>query len=83
MPNANWLHRRASEWQGVLCAAGDARAFPSRTWVDTETRAVVDWTWGKNQPTGLAVSPDGRAIAFSNFLDDQGEVYDFSPDEVQ
>jgi DNA-binding beta-propeller fold protein YncE len=42
----------------------------------------VDWTWGRNQPTGLAVSPDGRSVAFSNFLDDDIEVYAFSPDEL-
>jgi YVTN family beta-propeller protein len=53
-------------------------AFGTISCIDTETRAVVDWTWGKNQPTGLAVSPDGRTIAFTNFLDDEIEVYDFS-----
>jgi 6-phosphogluconolactonase (cycloisomerase 2 family) len=42
---------------------------------------VVDWTWGRNQPTGLAVSPDGRTVAFSNFLDDEIEVYAFVADD--
>jgi YVTN family beta-propeller protein len=55
-------------------------AFGTISCIDTETRAIVDWTWGRNQPTGLAVSPDGGTIAFTNFLDDQIEVYDFSPD---
>ena len=54
-------------------------AFGSISCIDTETRAVVDWTWGKNQPTGLAVSPDGRTIVFTNFLDNEIEVYAFSP----
>ena len=35
----------------------------------------MDWAWGRNQPTGLAVSPDGRTVAFSNFLDDEIELY--------
>ena len=55
-------------------------AFATISCIDTHSRAVVDWTWGKNQPTGLAVSPDGRTIAFTNFLDNQIEVYAFSPD---
>lgn len=40
------------------------------------TRAVLT---GGNQPTGLALSPDGRILAFSNFLDHEVEVYAFQP----
>ncbi len=43
--------------------------------IDTETLEIVDWVWGKNQPTGLDVSPDGKYIAFTNFLDREIEVY--------
>jgi DNA-binding beta-propeller fold protein YncE len=31
--------------------------------------------WGRNQPTGLAVSPDGQCLVFTDFLDDNLEVY--------
>ncbi|MDR1617499.1 MAG: YncE family protein [Treponema sp.] len=31
--------------------------------------------WGRNQPTGLALSPDGRYMAFTDFLDDNLELY--------
>jgi YVTN family beta-propeller protein len=31
--------------------------------------------WGRNQPTGLAVSPDGRYLAFTDFLDANLELY--------
>jgi DNA-binding beta-propeller fold protein YncE len=31
--------------------------------------------WGRNQPTGLAVSPDGRFLVFTDFLDDNLELY--------
>ncbi len=44
--------------------------------VDTEKREIIHWFWGMNQPTGLAVSPDGRFLAYSNFLDYSIEVYD-------
>lgn len=43
--------------------------------LDTESLEVVDWVWGGNQPTGLALSPDGRLLVFSDFLDDRLEVY--------
>lgn len=31
--------------------------------------------WGRNQPTGLAWSPDGRWLAFTDFLDDNLQLY--------
>jgi DNA-binding beta-propeller fold protein YncE len=46
--------------------------------VDTESLSVVARQWGGDQPTGLAVSPDGRRVVFSDFLDARLEVYDAS-----
>jgi DNA-binding beta-propeller fold protein YncE len=43
--------------------------------MDTATFELQDWIWGKNQPTGLALSPDNRFMAYSNFLDASLEVY--------
>ena len=31
--------------------------------------------WGRNQPTGLAVSPDGKRLVFTDFLDENLELY--------
>jgi len=31
--------------------------------------------WGRNQPTGLAVSPDGKLLVFTDFLDANLELY--------
>ncbi|GHT65766.1 hypothetical protein FACS1894110_08310 [Spirochaetia bacterium] len=31
--------------------------------------------WGRNQPTGLAVSPDGGYLVFTDFLDANMEIY--------
>jgi DNA-binding beta-propeller fold protein YncE len=47
--------------------------------IDTRRNRVVDWAWGMNQPTGLAVSPDGRTVVLTDFLDRRAEVYRFSP----
>ncbi len=46
--------------------------------IDTETFRIVDWVWGRNQPTGLALSPDNQYMAFTDFLDDNLEVYQIS-----
>jgi YVTN family beta-propeller protein len=42
---------------------------------DTLQKKITDWTWGGNQPTGLAISPDGKMLVFTDFLDDRVEVY--------
>ncbi len=47
--------------------------------IDTETLTVAEWIWGRNQPTGLALSPDGSLLAFTDFLDNLIEVYRIAP----
>ena len=44
--------------------------------LDASTLRVVDWLWGRNQPTGLALSPDGSVLAFTNFYDNTIEIYE-------
>ncbi len=46
--------------------------------IDTQSMTIVDWLWARNQPTGLALSPDGRLLAVTDFLDDNLELYDIS-----
>lgn len=52
--------------------------FGTLSVIDTDKRAKVDWVWGRNQPTGLAVHPSKHIVAFTDFLDDNIEFYDFS-----
>ena len=49
--------------------------------VDAESLAVVARQWGGNQPTGLAASPDGRRLVFTDFLDRRVEAYDIDSRE--
>ena len=37
--------------------------------------ALEERVWGRNQPTGLAVSPDARYLVFTDFLDANLELY--------
>lgn len=47
--------------------------------LDPFTLEVVDWAWGGNQPTGLAISGDGGIVCFSDFLDARLEAYAVAP----
>ncbi len=43
--------------------------------IDTATGAILDAIVGGNQCTGLDVSPDGKLLVFSDFLDNKIRVY--------
>jgi len=43
--------------------------------IDTATYEIKEWIWGRNQPTGLDISPDGKFMVFTNFLNDELELY--------
>ncbi len=46
--------------------------------IDTQTMEVVISFEGGNQPTGLDISPDGKYLCFSNFQDENIELYEIS-----
>jgi DNA-binding beta-propeller fold protein YncE len=53
---------------------------PGATWgsillIDAETGVLLDAIVGGDQSTGLAVSPDGALLAFSDFEDDRVRIY--------
>lgn len=50
--------------------------------VDARRWRLADWTWGGNQPTGLAVSRRGDYLYFSDFLDGRIEIYRHQRDET-
>lgn len=43
--------------------------------LNAEDLAIQEKIWGRNQPTGLAVSPDGKFLVFTDFLDANLELY--------
>lgn len=43
--------------------------------LSAEDLTLQERIWGRNQPTGLAVSPDGRLLVFTDFLDRNLELY--------
>jgi DNA-binding beta-propeller fold protein YncE len=47
--------------------------------LDPETLETVHEVYGRHQPTGLAVSPDGRYLVTTDFLDDNVALYRIGP----
>ncbi|MBN2625812.1 MAG: YncE family protein [Spirochaetales bacterium] len=43
--------------------------------IDLEEQQVIGWLWGRDQTTGLDVSPDSRYLAFTDFKEDILELY--------
>ncbi len=57
----------------------DTYYLPGPEWgsillLDTQDGHILDAIVGGNQPTGLDISPDGRRLAYSDFLDDRVTV---------
>ena len=50
--------------------------------IETATGKPVDAIIGGNQTTGLGVSPDGKMLAFTDFLDNRLAVYDIPNAEI-
>ena len=50
--------------------------------LNEEDLSVVERIWGRNQPTGLDISPDGKLLVFTNFLDANLELYWLSDPET-
>ena len=46
--------------------------------IDTQTMKVIQAFEGGNQPTGLDISPDGKYLCFSNFPDENIELYEIN-----
>lgn len=43
--------------------------------IDLDRQEVAGWIWGRDQTTGLDVSPDSRTLAFTNFKENTLELY--------
>jgi DNA-binding beta-propeller fold protein YncE len=50
--------------------------------IDLERQEVLGWIWGRDQTTGLDVSPDSRYLAFTDFKDNRLELYKIQGKEV-
>ena len=58
--------------QGYLWPGPD---FGAVFMLRTEDLSLVERVWGRNQPTGLDISPDGRLLVFTDFLDANLQLY--------
>ncbi|MCP4163287.1 MAG: YncE family protein [Deltaproteobacteria bacterium] len=47
--------------------------------INLKTDSIQGWIWGRDQTTGLDISPDGRWLAFTDFLDQNLEIYRINP----
>jgi DNA-binding beta-propeller fold protein YncE len=75
----------------VSCRGANASAdnyyIPGPEWgsvllFDAESGKMLDAIVGGNQPTALDISPDGKLLAFSDFLDSRIEVFEIPPYET-
>ena len=49
--------------------------FGKIIFLDPQTGKILGYVWGREQPMGLAWSPDSRFVAFTDYLSNDVEVY--------
>lgn len=74
-PDGRWLYASTRGPNNAMDYERKGPAFGELIVIDTETLTIAERHWGGNQPTGLAVSPDGRTVVFTDFLDHRMEIY--------
>lgn len=74
-PDGRWLYASTRGPNNAADYERKGPAFGELVVIDTESLAITERHWGGNQPTGLAVSPDGRYVVFTDFLDHRLEIY--------
>lgn len=74
-PDGRWLYASTRGPNNPVDYEQKGPAFGELVVIDTDNLRVSERHWGGNQPTGLAVSPDGRAVVFTDFLDHRLEIY--------
>jgi DNA-binding beta-propeller fold protein YncE len=88
-PNVNTIVLDASETMLYVSSRGpngprgylhEGKQFGTVHALKTRDGSPAGWVWGGDQPTGLAVSPDGGSLVFSDFLDHRLEIYRISGD---
>lgn len=75
-PDGRWLYASTRGPNNPVSYERKGPAFGELLVIDTDSLAIVERHWGGNQPTGLAVSPDGRLVVLTDFLDHRIEVYE-------
>ena len=75
-PDGRWLYASTRGPNNPVDYERKGPAFGELLVIDTDSLAIVERHWGGNQPTGLAVSPDGRLVVLTDFLDHRLEVYE-------
>ncbi|MBN2875040.1 MAG: beta-propeller fold lactonase family protein, partial [Spirochaetales bacterium] len=73
--DGRWLYASTRGPNNAVDYERKGPAFGELVVLDTGTMSIAERHWGGNQPTGLALSPDGRTVVFSDFLDHRVEIY--------
>jgi DNA-binding beta-propeller fold protein YncE len=78
-PDGKYIFASSRGWNGAdyLLPGPDLGAVYM---LSAQDLTLLEKVWGRNQPTGLAVSPNGKLLVFTDFLDANLELYRIGED---
>lgn len=74
-PDGKWLYACTRGTNNRVDYEIKGPDFGTLVMIDTDTMTIHSTQFGGNQPTGLALSKDGKTVIFSDFLDHRLQVY--------
>jgi YVTN family beta-propeller protein len=74
-PDNKYIFASSRGWNNPVDYTMPGPDFGAVYMLNTQDLTLVEKIFGRNQPTGLAVSPDGKLLVFTDFLDANLELY--------
>ena len=74
-PDGRYIFASSRGWNNPVDYTLPGPDFGAVYMLNAEDLTLLERIWGRNQPTGLAVSPDGKTLIFTDFLDANLQVY--------
>jgi len=80
-PDGKYIFASSRGWNNAADYTLPGPDFGAVYMLSAEDLTLLEKVWGRNQPTGLAVSPNGKLLVFTDFLDANLELYRIGKDE--
>jgi DNA-binding beta-propeller fold protein YncE len=74
-PDGKYIFASSRGWNNPVDYTLPGPDFGAVYMLNTEDLTLADKVFGRNQPTGLGISPNGRILVFTDFLDANLELY--------
>lgn len=74
-PDGRYIFASSRGWNNPISYYLPGPDFGAIFMLNAKDLTLIERVWGRNQPTGLDISPNGRFLVFTDFLDANLQLY--------